>query len=121
MDAVQFALIPAENMTYDRILLKEIIHHIPETQFSTLFKGIFQQLSSEGILLIITRPQTVNYPLFTRAREIWAANQPAASTISSHLEAFLFYFLKVYIHVKSSNIMTILLLGEWVCCGDFYA
>ena len=75
MGAVEFA---RTEQTLSCILLKEVIHHIPSNEWDTLFNGFFKQLVVGGVIIIITRPQEVEYPLFPRAAEIWKEHQEPA-------------------------------------------
>jgi ubiquinone/menaquinone biosynthesis C-methylase UbiE len=73
LGAVEFS---QTDQTLDCILLKEVIHHIPKVEWGTLFSGCFKQLHGGGKVVIVTRPQEVEYPLFPRAAEIWREHQP---------------------------------------------
>ncbi|MFQ5949970.1 MAG: SAM-dependent methyltransferase, partial [Nitrospiria bacterium] len=53
--------------TYDKILIKETIHHIPER--GTLFENLFERLEHGGIMLLVHVPPEVEYPLFEKALE----------------------------------------------------
>jgi hypothetical protein len=75
--AVEFAQ-TAEALSLDCVLLKEVIHHIPQQEWGALFGGCHRVLSAGGVVVIITRPQEVEYPLFPRAAEIWKEHQPPA-------------------------------------------
>jgi 2-polyprenyl-3-methyl-5-hydroxy-6-metoxy-1,4-benzoquinol methylase len=85
-DAVTFAL-SSDVITYDRILLKEVIHHIPATEMAAMYAGLRKQLASGGRIVTITRPQEVDYPLFTAAREVWRKNQHSAKQIANAIGA----------------------------------
>mmetsp|Transcript_15831 Transcript_15831/g.26477 ORF Transcript_15831/g.26477 Transcript_15831/m.26477 type:complete len:283 (-) Transcript_15831:889-1737(-) len=82
LGAVEFSQIPQD---LDFILLKEVIHHIPTAQWGVLFGGFFKQLSPGGAVVIITRPQEVEYPLFPRAAEIWKEHQPPSEPFCESL------------------------------------
>jgi trans-aconitate methyltransferase len=69
--------------SYDYALMKEVIHHIPKQYYNTLFSGIYKQIRHN--LLIITRPQNVEYPFFPQAHNIWKNNQPPSEDIISSL------------------------------------
>jgi hypothetical protein len=69
-DAVEFAQLPPSSMRYSHVLLKELVHHIPEGQVPALYAGLYRQLVPGGTAVTITRPQEVDYPLFSRAREV---------------------------------------------------
>lgn len=47
----------------------------PLQDIPALYAGLYRQLAPGGIAVTITRPQTVDYPLFQRAREVSAAGQ----------------------------------------------
>ncbi|MDJ0509364.1 MAG: class I SAM-dependent methyltransferase [Crocosphaera sp.] len=70
-DAVEFA---HESGQYDKILIKEMIHHIEDKE--KLLEGLFQRLNLGGILLLILLPPTIEYPLFTEALKTYEAVQP---------------------------------------------
>ncbi|MDJ0842697.1 class I SAM-dependent DNA methyltransferase [Crocosphaera sp.] len=70
-DAVEFA---HESGQYDKILIKEMIHHIEEKE--RLLQGLFNRLNKEGILLIILLPPTIEYPLFQQALSVYESVQP---------------------------------------------
>ncbi len=53
--------------SYDKILIKEAIHHIPERE--ELFQNLYQRLNAGGILLLVHVPPKVQYPLFSKALE----------------------------------------------------
>ena len=81
LGAVEFAQQGGQGQgqgTLDCVMLKEVVHHIPEAEWGALFGGLHQQLVEGGTVLIITRPQVVEYPLFPRAAEIWKENQAPA-------------------------------------------
>ncbi len=71
-DALSFSKAPG---VYDKILIKETIHHIPETE--ALFGNLHERLGDGGILLLVHVPPNVEYPLFEKALERcrdWHAN-----------------------------------------------
>lgn len=70
-DAVTFA---EESVNYDKILIKEMIHHIKDKE--KLFQGIFKQLNPGGIFLLILLPPTIEYPLFLEALSLYESQQP---------------------------------------------
>ncbi len=70
-DAVEFA---NESGRYDKILIKEMIHHINDKQ--KLLQGLFNRLNDQGILLIILLPPTIEYPLFQQALSVYESVQP---------------------------------------------
>ncbi len=70
-DAVEFANEPGK---YDKILIKEMIHHIDDKE--RLLQGLFDRLNEQGILLIILLPPTIEYPLFQQALSVYESVQP---------------------------------------------
>ncbi|MGK7955488.1 MAG: class I SAM-dependent methyltransferase [Crocosphaera sp.] len=70
-DAVEFANEPGQ---YDKILIKEMIHHIDDKE--QLLQGLLHRLNEQGILLIILLPRTIEYPLFEKALSVYKAVQP---------------------------------------------
>ncbi|KAK9829633.1 hypothetical protein WJX72_006983 [[Myrmecia] bisecta] len=81
LDAVAFSELPPSQMRYSHILLKELIHHIPADQQCHMYQGLRSQLQPGGVIVTVTRPQEVDYPLFEAAREVWRQNQPASSAV----------------------------------------
>lgn len=61
-DALSFSERPG---IYDKILIKEAIHHITERE--KLFGCLFNRLRKGGILLLVHVPPEVKYPLFQKA------------------------------------------------------
>lgn len=70
-DAIEFADEPGK---YDKILIKEMIHHINDKE--KLLQGLFNRLNKQGILLIILLPPTIEYPLFQKALSVYESVQP---------------------------------------------
>lgn len=62
---------------FDRLLLKEMAHHIPEDERTEAFAGLARLLEPGGKLLILTRPHSPDYPLFAAARAEWQKDTPA--------------------------------------------
>jgi hypothetical protein len=79
LDAVEFSQLPPADMSYTHVLLKELVHHIPEGDVPPMYSGLYRQLVPGGLAVTITRPQEVDYPLFSRAREVGQVAWPAAS------------------------------------------
>lgn len=50
------------DVAYDRLLLKEVVHHFGEGQLPTLFAGAFRQLRPNGRLVIMTRCEALRAP-----------------------------------------------------------
>lgn len=71
-DGLEFSRQPGR---YDKILIKEAVHHI--TERDELFTNLYQRLTGGGILLLVHVPPAVQYPLFDKALERclqWHAN-----------------------------------------------
>ena len=64
MDAVEFS---NNAKKLDKILLKEMIHHVPDK--NKLIANIFNSLNPGGIFLLILLPPTIEYPLFELAKK----------------------------------------------------
>lgn len=71
------------NLPYTKLLLKEVIHHISDRE--PFWKNIYNQLPPDGKLLIITRPQDIDFPFFDAAKEAFARNQPPYEALESEL------------------------------------
>ncbi len=72
LDALAFSKEPGE---YDKILIKEAIHHVPERE--ELFEGLYKRMNKGGIMLLVHVPPEVEYPLFQKALDRckeWHAN-----------------------------------------------
>jgi protein-L-isoaspartate O-methyltransferase len=100
LDAVSWANL--EQAPVDRILMKEVIHHVPSHQTKEMWSSILiSRLSPGGRICIITRPQTgIDYPFFKRAVDEWEAsvephekllgdlNDAGFSEVTATLEAY---------------------------------
>lgn len=71
IDGVEFSAKPG---TYNKIFLKEAIHHIEEK--SLLFQNLWQRLTPGGIFLLLLLPPTIDYPLFEKALQLYEKTQP---------------------------------------------
>lgn len=69
---------------YDALLVKEVIHHLHDRV--AFWKGVKQQLSANGRILLITRPQQTTLALFGQAKQRFAEHQPAIETLCTELE-----------------------------------
>jgi len=81
-DALSFA--QNEDIRYDKLFIKESIHHF--SQRTELFKGIYQQLTPDGRLLVTTRPQIPELPFFTAAMKSFAQMQPHYDVLKTEIE-----------------------------------
>lgn len=84
-DALAFAAAP-DGEQFDRVLLKEVVHHVPEGDHGALFAGLAARLRPGGRVLVVTRPQEVGYPLWGAARAVWRANQPGEAQLLAALQ-----------------------------------
>ena len=71
MDAMDFA---SQGEIFDKILIKEMIHHITDKQ--KLIANLFNKLNVGGILLLILLPPKIEYPLFESAHKSYEQLQP---------------------------------------------
>lgn len=59
----------------EKVLLKEVIHHLSPEQRSRFFAGLLERLPPGGQVLIVTRPQRPAYPFPEIASRLWAEGQ----------------------------------------------
>lgn len=86
-DGLGFVRMPAQDQAYDRLLLKEVIHHFPPTDLATLFAGAFRQIRPGGRVVIMTRPHdSSHYPFFPAAHQTWSAVQLHESVYAQAME-----------------------------------
>jgi trans-aconitate methyltransferase len=69
---------------FSKLLLKEVIHHIDERE--RFWQTVYTRLPKKGKLLIITRPQAIEFPLFASAKAAFAHNQPPFELFESQLK-----------------------------------
>ncbi len=81
-DAVEFS---EEKISYDKVYMKEFIHHIPREKRIRLFKGLYNQLNNGGSVLILIEPAQLNYPLFDEALWRFESRQPSHLQIINEL------------------------------------
>ena len=93
LDALAFSA--SEGRVYDRALLKEIVHHLPESDVAPMYSGLAAQLTPGGVCCTVTRPQEVDYPLFGAAAEVWKAKQPAVEALAAAMVAAGFQDVRV--------------------------
>jgi SAM-dependent methyltransferase len=75
------------NQKVDRILLKEVIHHIESEDLQEALSHLYDRLNEEGMLLVITRPVEVGYPFFDAAHKGWQIQQPPITLFTKRFEA----------------------------------
>ena len=85
LDALTFSQNPHKKNAFHYLLFKEVIHHVAEEDFGTLMSGSFQQLKEGGKMIVITRPQSTDYPFFPLAHSVWRWYQPSHETIGTFL------------------------------------
>lgn len=66
LDALSFARRPGR---YDKVLIKEAIHHIEPGDRPALFAALRERLDTGGRLLLVHIPPRIDYPLFDKAIE----------------------------------------------------
>ena len=87
LDAQQFAKQSRiKQQKFDGILLKEMIHHIPRNEIQKLYSDLGNCLTKNGIILTVTRPNEVVYPLFRRAHKVWREQQPSKDELLNYIE-----------------------------------
>jgi len=103
-DAVEWAAAEtapsSDPATFDRILFKEVIHHIDAVERPDLFRALREKrLCDDGRLLIVTRPQrAIDYPMWPAAYEVWAQNQPSEEELAAELKEAGFGAVHVNMH-----------------------
>lgn len=83
-DALSFA--QDQSIRYDKILMKEMVHHIPRADLPKLYRGIYRQLQQGGILLTVRRPAIVHYPFFQAALDLWPKKKSPVETLVKQME-----------------------------------
>lgn len=74
--------------TIDRVLMKEMIHHIDGAKLRELFTSLYQILSTNGRVLVLKRPnRLVEYPFFPGVLNVWEKIQPHGEHIVSTLKS----------------------------------
>jgi 2-polyprenyl-3-methyl-5-hydroxy-6-metoxy-1,4-benzoquinol methylase len=87
LDAQQFAeQSKIKSKKFDSILLKEMIHHIPRNEIQKLYSDLGDSLTEDGIILTVTRPNKVVYPLFRTAHKVWSEQQPSKDELLNYIE-----------------------------------
>lgn len=69
---------------YDFILMKEVIHHISD--ISDFFSKSLSLFNNDTVLLIVTRPQKVEFPFFKKALEYFHKHQPNQNDLVKAIE-----------------------------------
>lgn len=70
-------------LQFDKILLKEVIHHIKNNK--KFYSELNNILNTSGEALIVTRPQETNFPFFDKALKFFSENQISKSNIINSL------------------------------------
>lgn len=104
--------VPILRTGYHHVLMKEMIHHITESNRTEIFRAIhtgFETLQlyhdSAAALLIITRPKyDIDYPLWPAAKKIWEANQPDHQSIIQDLEVAGFQKVETTTHAFACRV-----------------
>jgi SAM-dependent methyltransferase len=76
----------SNNVYFDKILMKEMIHYIPYKELSTLFQSLHKVLNSGGVVVINTRPSSVDYPFFEAAKENFGVGSHSIESLRQVLE-----------------------------------
>ncbi len=72
-DAISFSYEPR---FFDKIIVKEMIHHLNKDEQESLIKNLFERLNVGGKFLLILLPPTIEYPLFEKALRKYEKLQP---------------------------------------------
>ena len=75
-------------LPYDHVdffLIKEALHHVHNRE--AVVAGLAQLLSSGARMLVVTLPAMISYPLFRRALEVFAEQQPDPADIAGAMQA----------------------------------
>ncbi len=83
-DAVEFS---KRHIVYNKVYMKEFIHHLSKEGRLHLFRGLYRQLRNNGCLLILLEPRRLNYPLFDEALRQFEIKQPSRLELITELEA----------------------------------
>ena len=83
--------ISSKRETYDRIISKEVIHHIKD--ISNFAKNINNALTKDGKALIITRPKKTTIPFSKSCHELFSKSQPDFSHIKKELQKSMVSFV----------------------------
>jgi len=83
-DALSF--VQDQAIRYNKVLMKEVVHHIRSADLPQLYRGVYQQLHQGGILVTVTRPAIVHYPFFQAALELWQKKQPPVEPFVKKME-----------------------------------
>lgn len=87
---------------YDRLLLKEMIHHLAPSDRVAILTGLHQALRPDPTsrLLVTTRPQVeMDYPMWPAARAVWENNQPTAESLCRDIQAAGFHHVRCSLQV----------------------
>ncbi len=80
------SFVEIEGLTYNKVLMKEMVHHISDRNQVWCDLHCSLQHAENGALLIVTRPQETPIPLFQAAKQQFASNQPSHKTLMAELE-----------------------------------
>jgi len=93
-DALEY-LKHAPGGAFSAIIMKQVIHHVPEAERPVLFRELFRVTSANGRVVILTMPETIEYPMISEAAERFRRNQIRHSTIFEGLTMAGFNFRRV--------------------------
>lgn len=81
-DATEFMQL---DLSFTKVLLKEVVHHIPARP--VLWHYLREKLPRKGRILIVTRPQAIELPLFEQAKQVFRQKQPHHDSLLQELES----------------------------------
>ena len=70
---------------FDKVLLKEVIHHLDNPKL--FYQKLKNCLKPNGQILIVTRPQKIEFPFFNKALEKFSKGQTSQSLILEQLNS----------------------------------
>ena len=73
-----------KNYSCSKLLFKEVIHHINDRK--KLWDKIYSNTTKNTRILIYTRPQNIEFPLFKKAKNKFLMNQPHHNSIMKELQ-----------------------------------
>lgn len=88
-DALSWAASAEDGELYDRILLKEVVHHLGDSAARRAFFELIRRrkLTLGGKVIVATRPRRPQYPFFKAAFSVWEQSQPDETDIVADLRS----------------------------------
>ncbi len=77
----------APRASFDRIIMKQMIHHIPSSKRNSLYRELHGILAPGGRVAILTMPETILYPMFQAAIDGFEKKQIKHASLARGLSA----------------------------------